>query len=122
VIVRYTAPPGRSVDTYAAAAHTVLHDLPPSAVRSVTSYWDTHAPQLVTPDHQRALASITLNAGNADQQRIAYQRIAHDLTIGGMTTAVGGPVAMQAAMSERSSSDLTRAEAISVPITLVCSS
>lgn len=121
VVVVYTAPAGRTVDDPAivSAARATLHNLPRDAVRARTSHWDTPSPQLVTADRHRALASITLNADTFDQQRVAYERIEHQLAIPGLTTQIGGQVPTQAAMSDRSSSDLTFAEAVSIPVTLV---
>jgi trehalose monomycolate/heme transporter len=116
VVVVYTAPAGHTVDEY---GNAVLHELPSSAVRAETSYWDTHAAQLATPDKRRALAAITLNATTPDQQRAAYQQIEHRLAIPGLTAEIGGQVPTQVAISSRSSSDLAFAEAVSVPVTLV---
>lgn len=121
VVVVYTAPAGHTVDESAAAALRVLHALPTSAVRSVTSYWATHSPLLVTQDHRRALATISLAAdsGSASQQAAAYQRIEQRLAVPGLTAAIGGPVPTQVAISDRSKSDLTLAEAVSLPVTLI---
>lgn len=120
VVVVYTAPAGRTVDdpALARAGITTLHALSTGSVTSAVSYWDTHAPQLVTPDHRRALASITL-AGTFDQQRSAYARIKAQLAVPGLTTQIGGQVPTQVAMGDRSASDLTLAEAVSLPVTLV---
>lgn len=115
VVVLYTAPPGHTVDEATGAARRVLHALPPDAVRSAVSYWDTRSPRLVTPDHRHALASITLT-GDATA---AYRRIESDLAVPGLTEQVGGQVPIQVATADRSRSDLTLAEAVSLPITLV---
>jgi RND superfamily putative drug exporter len=116
VVVLYTAPPGHTVDepAVAAGAARVLHALPRDAVRATRSYWDTHSPRLVTPDHRRALATVTLTGGNA-----SFERIRDRLAIPGLTAAVGGQVPVQVATSDRSRSDLTTAEAVSLPITLL---
>ncbi len=116
VVVLYTAPPGHTVDERAAAATRVLHALPRDAVRSTVSYWDTHSPRLATPDHRRALVGITLTGNDAPA---AFDRIRDRLAIPGLTVAVGGQVPVQAATSDRSRSDLTTAEAVSLPITLL---
>jgi RND superfamily putative drug exporter len=115
VVVVYTAPPGHSVNEpgIAKAARAVLHSLPSSAVRSEVSYWDSGAATLVTPDHRHALASITLT------DPATYPTIQHRLGIPGLTEQVGGQVPVQKATSDRSTSDLTRAEAVSLPVTLV---
>jgi RND superfamily putative drug exporter len=118
VVVVYTAPPGHTVDGPAvtAAARAVLHSLPPGAVSSETSYWDTGSPQLATSNHRHALAGITLVSNDPTA---AYRTIEHRLAIPGLTAQVGGQVPTQAAMSDRSRSDLTMAEAVSLPVTLI---
>lgn len=121
VVIVYGAAPGHTVDQSARAATAVLHGLPRDAVKSVTSYWDTRSPQLVTPDHRHALVTISLAADSdaAGQQRAAYQRIADRLAVPGLTDAVGGQVPTQIAIGDRSKSDLTMAEAVSLPVTLI---
>ena len=121
VVVVYTAQSGRKVDDPAitSAALAVLHALPGDAVRGETSFWDTRAPRLATADRTRAIASITLNASDANQQADAYARIEHSLDIPGLTSQVGGTVPTNVAITQESGSDLELAEAISLPITLI---
>jgi RND superfamily putative drug exporter len=118
VVVVYTAQAGHTIadPVIATAARAVLHSLPPDAVLSTMSYWDHGFPQFVTPDHRHALASITLTTGDP---AAAYRAIEHRLAIPGLTAQVGGQVPTQAAMSEGSRADLTMAEAVSMPITLI---
>ncbi|HEX5404057.1 MAG TPA: MMPL family transporter [Pseudonocardiaceae bacterium] len=115
VVVVYTAPPGHTVaePDVAAAARRVLRSLPAGAARFVVSYWDSGSSALVTPDRRHALVSITLT------DPAEYPTIRHRLDIPGLTAQVGGQVPVQTATSDRSKSDLTRAEAVSLPITLV---
>ena len=58
VVVVYTAPPRahRRRARRTAGARRSCTRCPPTAVRSVTSYWQTHSPLLVTADHRHALA------------------------------------------------------------------
>jgi RND superfamily putative drug exporter len=114
VVVLYTAPPGHTVTESTAAATRVLHGLPAAAVRSSISYWDTHSPRLTTPDQRHALASITLTGAPN-----AYQAVEHRLAIPGLTAQIGGQVPVQTATNDRSRSDLTVAEAVSLPVTLI---
>jgi RND superfamily putative drug exporter len=121
VVVVYTAASGHTVDQSSAAALRVLHALPASAVRSENSYWETRSPLLVTSDHRHALVTIALAADSdsASQQRAAYQQIQPRLAVPGLTAAIGGQVPTQVAISDRSASDLTFAEAVSLPVTLI---
>jgi RND superfamily putative drug exporter len=114
VVVIYTG--DLDAPAVAAAARATLRALPADAVRSVTSYWDGPSPRLVTADHRHALASITL-AG--DTKTAAYRAIEHRLAVPGLTVQVGGQVPTQVAINDRSKSDLTLAEAVSLPVTLL---
>lgn len=110
VVVVYSAPPGHTVSDPAivATARSVLRALPVAAEKS---YWDTGSPGMVSVDHRHALAAITL--------RGPYSAIEHRLAVPGLTARVGGPVPLQNATNARSRSDLTLAEAVSLPVTLV---
>lgn len=110
VVIVYSAPVGHTVTEpgVAARARSVLHALP---VRAESSYWDTGSPAMITADHRSALATFTLDG--------SYQQIRDRIVISGLTAHAGGPAPVQDATNARSRSDLTLAEAISVPITLL---
>ncbi len=96
-----------------------LDALPPAAVSDVVSYWQTKSPQLATADKSRAIALITLTGADDNARLASYRQIADDLAVEGVATQVGGGAALQASASERSRTDLTKAEAVSLPIVLV---
>ena len=120
VVVVYTATTG-TVDDPALAARVSqrLHDLPRDAVSKVVSYWDTRAPQFADATHHSGVAVITLASDSSNQQIKQYGDIADQLDVPGASTQVGGLVPTQKAINDMSASDLSRAEAVSLPVVLV---
>ena len=89
-------------------------------VAGVVSYYDhTGSPALVSPDGNATYAIITLDADDDDAKLEAYDEIESGLDIPGVTTQVGGVVALQAAADEQVERDLARGEMIAMPIVLV---
>ena len=121
LVVIYTPETVRTVDDEQLAREVVsrLEALPRTSVTSVTSYWQARAPQLATADRSSAVAVLTL-AGDDDAAKLAaYREVASRLTTPGVRTQVAGAAVLQDATSTRSSSDLARAELVSLPIVLV---
>ncbi|MFC7546456.1 MMPL family transporter [Plantactinospora sp. GCM10030261] len=114
-------PDSGSVDDPAVAERitTVLRSLPAGQVDTVASYFGGNAPQLATPDRTRALTVINLAGDDANAKLTAYREIKDDLDVAGVRTEIGGAAALQDSTSQRSKTDLTRAEAVSMPIVLV---
>ncbi|SHE62568.1 MMPL family transporter [Streptoalloteichus hindustanus] len=120
VVVVYT-PQAGGIDDPAVAdrIRASLDALPKDVVHKVVSYWNTGAPTLADAEHRRGLAVITLAAGDDSARQRDYKKIADRLSVDGVTTQVGGVAPMAAAVNSRSESDLTRAEVISLPVTLL---
>jgi uncharacterized membrane protein YdfJ with MMPL/SSD domain len=88
-------------------------------VDRVISYYDTGTPGLVSRDRHATYATITLDAVGDDAKLDAYDAIKSDLDARGITTRVGGVVALQAAADGQVEKDLARGESIAAPIVLV---
>ncbi|MDR7326661.1 MULTISPECIES: MMPL family transporter [Catenuloplanes] len=126
-----------------------LAALPADRVESATSYWQlaaaaqaaagqpqgqqpadpqaaaraaqaaAQAAQFVTPDKRSAIALVTLAGADETEKLENYREIKDDFTVDGVETKVGGAAALQHSTSERSKSDLTLAEGVSLPVVLV---
>ncbi|MBE1466554.1 MMPL family transporter [Kibdelosporangium phytohabitans] len=121
VVVIYDAGDGKSVDDPTVAARVVgkLNALPADAVKQRVSYWETKNPALADAGKRYGLVTITLT-GNDENARLAnYERIKDGFAVDGLRDRVAGTTAMEHTISERSKSDLTTAEAISLPVVLV---
>lgn len=96
-----------------------LAALPADAVAAVTTTWSTGSPVLASIDRRQALVLVQL-AGDEQAHGATYRRIADALVAGGgLRTHRGGSVPTVAAINDRISADLARAEALSAPVLLV---
>jgi trehalose monomycolate/heme transporter len=121
VIVLYTGRDHLTVASpaYRSAVTRALSRLPASRVTSVQTYWSTGNPRLVTANGRVTYAVVEL-AGSSDSARIVnYDAIRNDFSAPGLTVGVGGQIPTEAAINSQVSSDIGRAEAISLPLLLV---
>ncbi|GAA1267342.1 MMPL family transporter [Saccharothrix xinjiangensis] len=76
-------------------------------------------PPIPSPNGDKSLAVITLRSGDSNEQVKQYERISGQLAVDGVDSHVGGLVPTQKAINDMSASDLTKAEAVSLPIVLL---
>jgi trehalose monomycolate/heme transporter len=104
---------------YRSAVTRTLSRLPARRVTSVQTYWSTGNPRLATANGRVTYAVIEL-AGGSDSARTAnYDAIRNDFSAPGLTVEVGGQIPTEAAINSQVSSDIGRAEAISLPVLLI---
>ncbi|GIM96768.1 MMPL family transporter [Paractinoplanes toevensis] len=120
LVVIYTPAKGKIDD--AALGKSVkdsLAALPKSAVTAATSYWSTRSAAYAAKDKSSAIALITLAGGDDAAKLDAYREIDDKFAVDGATVQLSGATVLNDASSTRSTEDLGKAEAISVPITLI---
>ncbi|MEU4242731.1 MMPL family transporter [Actinoplanes sp. NPDC026619] len=120
LVVIYTPTKGKIDD---AALGTAVKDslaaLPKSAVTGSSSYWSAKSATYAAKDKSSAVALITL-AGDDDATKLdSYREIDDKFAVAGAKVQLSGGVVLSDASSARSTKDLGKAEAISVPITLI---
>jgi trehalose monomycolate/heme transporter len=104
---------------YRAAVASSLARLPRSRVISASTYWSTRSPQFVSRDGRVTYAVLEL-AGNSDAARIkSFEAIQSDVTAPGLSVLAGGQIPTEAAINKEVTSDIGRAEAISMPVLLI---
>jgi trehalose monomycolate/heme transporter len=103
---------------FAEAVTGTLDALPDDLVVNATSWFGTEAPALVSEDRSATYAVLEL-ADAGEGRGEVLEEIRGDLDAPGLTTQVGGALAVDQAINERVSSDIARAEMISMPILLV---
>lgn len=116
VIVLYRSD-GLTVDDpeFQQAVTESLDALPDDVVEQATTFWATQAPQLVSEDRRSTYAVLAL-AGDLDQRAAGLDRIEDDLAADGLDVSVGGGIAINRDINDMVSSDIARAEMISLPI------
>jgi uncharacterized membrane protein YdfJ with MMPL/SSD domain len=95
------------------AVTQTLDALPADEVAKAVTYWSTSAAPLVSNDRHATYAVLTLtDQGDADSVRT-------HVAAPGLTTRVGGNAVINDDINSRVSSDIGRAESISMPVLLV---
>jgi RND superfamily putative drug exporter len=121
VVVVYDAGAGKSVDDpeLAGKVQAKLAALPSGAVAQHVSYWDTKNPMMADPAKRYGLATITLTGAGESGRLASYELVKDKLAVDGVASDVAGRTAMEHTIGEKSKSDLTLAEGISMPIVLL---
>src|SRR6266545_2699863 len=126
VVVLYRSQ-DRTIDdpAYRAAVTGALAALPPGKVAGSATYWSTGAPRFVSADRKSTYAVVQLAGADEQTRRDNYDAIsdrlqrAGGLAGRGITARLGGSVATEAAVTERVSQDIGKAEGLAMPVLLV---
>ncbi len=104
---------------YKSAVGASLARLPRSLVTSAQTYWSTRSPRFVSANGRVTYAVLGL-AGSGDAAKIkSFDAIQGDLSAPGLTVQAGGNIPTEAAINSQVSSDIGRAETISLPVLLI---
>jgi len=113
---------GRSVDDprFRDAIQRHLADLPPSLVKSTTTWWSTNgtADALVSHDRTQTYAVLHLVGNDDDALMDAYDALEPRLRDAppGLTVQLGGDEAISSDITNQVSEDIGRAEQLSLPV------
>ncbi len=120
VVVLYSSPRLTVHDgAFRASVTRTLAALPAAEVRSAATYWSTRSPQFASTDGHATYAVLEL-AGGTDSARTAnFHAIEGRLSPPGLSTQVGGQVPTMSAINKQVTSDIGRAEGISMPVLLI---
>lgn len=88
-------------------------------VVSVTTWYDTQAPALLSADRRATYALVQLHGTDEDTLTASYEAMRPALDTPGLHTETGGPVAFLREANTRTTEDITRAEILSMPVLLV---
>ncbi len=98
------------------AAGKVMAALPGERIEGVIDYWQARLPALAGTDRHAALAVIQI-AGSGENDRLNnYLAIKDQLASPDLQVSVGGPLAMFDDVNVQSKADLTKAEALALPV------
>jgi uncharacterized membrane protein YdfJ with MMPL/SSD domain len=104
---------------FKAAVTKTVASLPSTRVESTATYWSTGSSHFVSASGHQTYAVIELT-GNGDTGRIkSYDAIKDSLSAPGLTTQVGGVIPTESAINTQVSSNIGRAEGLSLPILLI---
>jgi RND superfamily putative drug exporter len=105
---------------FASAATQLLDTLQSqSTVASVTSYYSTQSPRLLSRDGHETFAAVQLAATDRQAKERDYKTLKPLMTSSMLQVSVGGDLAVNDAVNAQVSADLERAEIISFPVLAV---
>ena len=109
---------------YRQAVTTALSSLPRADVATVTTYWSSGSPRLVSTDRHSTYAVLQLTGADDAARHTTYDAIKNDLippslAADGVTAKVGGNVALEVAVNNEVTSDIAKAEGFSMPVLLI---
>ncbi len=106
---------------FARAVEADLAALPPRLVTRTTTWWNSHAPALVSRDRHATAVLVQLSGADVTARGDQFSDIEKQLrgVGGGLTVQLGGESALNRQISHQVSSDLGRAETLSMPVLLV---
>jgi trehalose monomycolate/heme transporter len=109
---------------YRQAVTAALDRLPRADVATVTTYWSSGSPRLVSADRHATYAVLQLTGTDDAARHQTYDAIKNDLVpaslaADGVTARVGGNVAMEVAVNSEVSADIAKAEGFSMPVLLI---
>ncbi|MGP3969004.1 MMPL family transporter [Streptomyces sp. 6N223] len=115
---------GLTVDdpAYREAVESSLLGVGPGLLSGAVTYWDRHDDSLVSADRTTTYAVLTLAGGTEDARDARYagleEALGSEAGHGALRVRLGGPVALTHGLSEQSEADITRAEALAMPLLL----
>src|SRR6266545_3907299 len=120
VVVLYTSPRLTVHDAaFRTAVTGILAALPAGEVRSAATYWSTHSADFAGAGGHATYAVLELAGGTDSARTTTFQAIEGHLAAPGLTTRVGGQVPTMSAINKEVTSDIGRAEGISMPVLLI---
>jgi uncharacterized membrane protein YdfJ with MMPL/SSD domain len=121
-IVLFTSQQPISDPTVQHSIETALASLPPAQVPSYTAYWTSHQPQQLSTNGRATYVTLSLT-GKTDATQEHSLAVARGTlakaNLPGITVQYGGTVTLNKEISGQVSTDLRRAELVSLPIVLV---
>jgi RND superfamily putative drug exporter len=121
IVVLYTGSDHLTVRSaaYRVAVTSSLAKLPASRVAAVQTYWSTGNPRFVSPDGRVTYAAIELAGGSDAARTTNYDAIKNDFSVPGLSVGVAGQIPTETAINKEVTSDIGRAEGISLPVLLI---
>ncbi len=101
------------------AVNATLTSLPHSVVQSYATYWTSDSSSFISASGHETFAVLELAGASDDARQANFDNIKGDLAARGLSDQVGGVVPTNELLSSQTSTDISHAESISLPILLV---
>jgi trehalose monomycolate/heme transporter len=104
---------------FRAEVEETLADIPEGTTSSVSSYFDTRSPDMISKDRHSVQVQISLAGASQDDLLDNWDRVEPALESESLQTDLAGSFAVYGDVNDTSSEDLERAELISLPIVIL---
>ena len=120
IVIIYSSPSMRVSDpAFRESVLKVISGLPQGSARRVTTWYQTPSPTLISGDQHATRVIISLSGTTQDEKGTLFDQVRPHLNAAGLSTNVGGAWAVFRDVNKHVSADITRAEAISMPIVIL---
>jgi uncharacterized membrane protein YdfJ with MMPL/SSD domain len=104
---------------FRSAVTGALAALPHSDVASYRTYWSARSPQFLSASGRETYALLELTGGTDEARISSYDAIKSQLAAPGLSTTVGGQIPAEESINRQVTSDIGRAEGLSMPVLLI---
>ena len=120
IVIIYSSPSMKVSDpAFSESVSNVISGLPKGSTQLVTTWYQTPSPTLISGDQHATRVIISLSGTTQDEKATLYDQVRPHLDAKGLSTSVGGAWAVFRDVNKHVSADITRAEAISMPIVIL---
>jgi len=120
IVIIYSSPSMKVSDpAFRRSVSDVITRLPQGSTQRVTTWYQTPSPTLISGDQHATRVIISLSGTTQDEKATLFDQVRPHLDAKGLSTSVGGAWAVFRDVNKHVSADITRAEAISMPIVIL---
>jgi trehalose monomycolate/heme transporter len=120
IVVIYSNPSMKVSDPgFQSSVSNVIKGLPKGSIQRVTSWYQTPSPALISKDQHATRIILALSGTSQSHKATLYDQVSPHLDAKGLTTSIGGQWAVFRDVNHRVSSDIAKAEVISMPIVII---
>jgi RND superfamily putative drug exporter len=120
IVVIYSSPSMAVSDpVFRESVSNVVTGLPKGSIHRVTTWYQTPSPTLISKDQHATRVIFALSGTSPDAKAALYDQVKPHLGAKGLTTTIGGPWSVFRDVNHAVSSDIKKAESISLPIVIL---
>jgi uncharacterized membrane protein YdfJ with MMPL/SSD domain len=120
IVVIYSSPSMTVSDAaFRESVSNVVTRLPKASIHRVTTWYQTPSPTLISKDQHSTRVIFALSGTSEGAKAALYDQVKPHLGARGLTTTIGGPWSVFRDVNHAVSSDIKKAEAISLPIVIL---
>jgi uncharacterized membrane protein YdfJ with MMPL/SSD domain len=120
IVVIYSSPSMTVGDAaFRESVSSVITRLPKGSIHRVTTWYQSPSPTLISKDQHATRVILALSGTSQGEKAALYDQVRPHLDAKGLTTTIGGPWSVFRDVNHAVSSDIKKAEAISLPIVIL---